>query len=115
MQRKRPFRQSQPDAPFFLYMDDEDCEPCFAFFAEDGSVKASDKFVFQAQEYVDGVACWGNVDYREVMLALAEAQGVEVDRVGAMFGEIRVPVNDKEDAISDWNYHPWLGVYRDLY
>ncbi|EOF4702000.1 type I-F CRISPR-associated helicase Cas3f [Klebsiella oxytoca] len=115
MQRKTPFRQSQPDAPFFLYMDDEESEPCFAFFAEDGSVKASDKFVFQVQEYADGVACWGSVDYREVMLALAEEQGVEINRVGAMFGEIRVPVSHEEDAISDWNYHPWLGVYRDIH
>ncbi|HEY4468078.1 MAG TPA: type I-F CRISPR-associated helicase Cas3f [Klebsiella sp.] len=115
MQRKTSFRKSQPDFPFFLHMDDEDSEPYFACHAEDGSVKPSDKFKPQVVEYAGGVACWGGVDYREAMMALAEAQSIEIDCVGAMFGEIRVPVNGEENAISDWNYHPWLGVYRDIH
>lgn len=115
MQRKTSFRQSQPEQIFFLHMEDEESEPCFAFHAEDSSVKASDKFILQPLEYACGVACWGSVDYSEVMLELAEAQNVEIDSVGAIFGEIRLPINCEEDAISDWNYHPCLGVYRDIY
>jgi CRISPR-associated endonuclease/helicase Cas3 len=98
----------------FLHMDDEDSEPYFAFHAKDGSVKPSGNFKPQVVEYADGVACWGGVDYREAMMALAEAQNMEIDRVGALFGEIRMPVKG-EDVISDWNYHPWLGVYRDIH
>lgn len=115
MQRKTAFRQSQPDFPFFLHMDDEDGEPYFVSHAEDGSVKPSDKFKPQVLEYADGVACWGGVDYREAMMALAEAQNMEIDRVGALFGEIRMPVKGEENAISDWDYHPLLGVHRDIY
>ena len=53
--------------------------------------------------------------YVTLMMALAEAQNMEIDRVGALFGEIRMPVKGEEDVISDWNYHPWLGVYRDIH
>lgn len=115
MQRKTPFRQSQLEQIFFLHMAEEESEPCFAFYAEDGSLKESDKFILQPLAYARGVACWGAIDYREVMLAQAEAQEVEIDRVGALFGEIRLPVNREEDAIGDWSYHPWLGVYKDIY
>ncbi len=114
MQRKTPFRQSQPEKTYFLHMNDEDSKPYFAFYADDSSVKPSGNFKLQSLEFADGVACWGTVDYQQAMLALAEAQGIEIDRVGAIFGEIRVPVNSQEDATSDWNYHPWLGVFRAL-
>lgn len=115
MQRKTPFRQSQPEKSYFLHMNDEDSEPCFAFYAEDGSVKPSGNFKLQLLKFADGVTCWGTVDYQQAMLAQAEAQGTEIDCVGALFGEIRVPENSQEDATSDWSYHPWLGVYREIY
>lgn len=115
MQRKTPFRQSQPVKSYFLHMNDEDSEPCFAFYAENGSVKPSGNFKLQLLKFADGVTCWGTVDYQQAMLAQAEAQGIEIDCVGALFGEIRVPENSQEDATSDWSYHPWLGVYREIH
>lgn len=115
MQRKTPFRQSQPEKSYFLYMNDEDSKPCFAFYTEDGSVKPSGNFKPQSLAFADGVTCWGTVDYQHAMLGQAEALGIEIDRVGAVFGEIRVPENSQEDATSDWSYHPRLGVYREIH
>ncbi|HAT2784035.1 TPA: type I-F CRISPR-associated helicase Cas3 [Citrobacter koseri] len=113
LQRKTPFRQSQPEARFFLHMEEEESEPYFAFHTENGNIKASDKFVLQDVEYAEGTDHWGCTDYRQVLLALADAQQTEINRVGEIFGEISVPVNE-EDVTSDWRYHPWLGVYRDI-
>ena len=45
--------------------------------------------------------------------SLAEKQGCEIASVGEKFAEVRVPVSE-EDAVDDWRYHPWLGVFRNL-
>ncbi|POT57950.1 type I-F CRISPR-associated helicase Cas3 [Citrobacter amalonaticus] len=116
MQRRTPFRHSpQREGVFFLHMEDEESEPYFAFREENGRPKPSDKFVFQEVEPASGVVGWGNVNYQQILRDQADWLNMAIDRVGEMFAEIRVPVNEQEDAVSDWKYHPWLGVFRDLH
>ncbi|MTH48178.1 type I-F CRISPR-associated helicase Cas3f [Intestinirhabdus alba] len=115
MQRRTPFRQSQPEATFFLYLEDELSEPYFVFRTEGGEMKSAEGFVSAEVECAEGVANWGSVDYGEVLLELADRLNIEIGLASETFGEITVPVNKQESAISDWCYHPWLGVYRDKF
>lgn len=116
MQRKTPFRYSpEREGTFFLHMEDETSSPQFVFRSENGSVKPSDKFQPVDIACASGVASWGSVEYARALLDAADVHNLDIDRVGELFGEIRVPVSEEGDALSDWRYHPWLGVYRELY
>lgn len=114
MQRKTPFRQSSPDSIYFLQMTDDESEPCFVSRLEQGEAKARGTFTRQEIACANGVACWGAMDYRTTLENLAELLQREMDYVGEVFGELHVPTSDN-DAIENWNYHPWLGVYRDIH
>ena len=45
--------------------------------------------------------------------AFPDRQSCEIANVGEKFAEVRVPVSE-EDAVDDWRYHPWLGVFRNM-
>ncbi|MEO3989255.1 type I-F CRISPR-associated helicase Cas3f [Pseudocitrobacter cyperus] len=111
MQRRTPFRRSQPEAVFYLHMEDEESEPRFYSRTDDNGGKESGNFRLQKVECASGVARWGEVDYKRILLEQAEQHHLDIRRVGAIFGEIRVTANE-EDAVSDWYYNPWLGVFR---
>ncbi|EEU9597422.1 type I-F CRISPR-associated helicase Cas3 [Escherichia albertii] len=114
MQRQTPFRYSPlPEAVFFLHMDDEESEARFYSRTGDNERKAQGNFRREEVRCASGVVCWGVMDYQHVLLDLADKQGCEVQRVGEMFAEVRVPASE-EDAVDDWRYHPWLGVFRNL-
>jgi CRISPR-associated endonuclease/helicase Cas3 len=111
LQRKTPFRLSQPEQMFFLHMADEDDSPLFMLRSDDGSLKKAGNFCLQTLSVASGVSHWGTVDYRDVLLSLAEKQGLEIEQVGRLYGELRLRESE-EGAVEDWLYHPWLGVYR---
>lgn len=112
IQRQTPFRYSPlPEAVFFLHMDDEESEVRFYSRTGDNERKAQGNFRREEVRCASGVACWGVMDYQHVLLNLADKQGCEIQRVGEMFAEVRVPASE-EDAVDDWRYHPWLGVFR---
>ncbi|MEW5560008.1 type I-F CRISPR-associated helicase Cas3f [Enterobacter asburiae] len=113
MQNLKPFRQTRPEAVLFLHMVDEDSDPVFAFYAADGSIKESEQIKPLDIVMAPGVSVWGCVDPRIVLLEQAEKLEVPVENAGPLLGEIRLPA-DKDGAISDWLYHPWLGVFRAL-
>ena len=114
MQRQTPFRYSPlPEAVFFLHMDDEESEARFYSRTGDNERKAQGNFRREEVRCASGVACWGVMDYQHVLLNLADKHGCEIQRVGEMFAEVRVPASE-EDAVDDWRYHPWLGVFRNL-
>jgi CRISPR-associated endonuclease/helicase Cas3 len=113
LQRKTPFRRSQPEQMFFLHMADEEYKPAFMLRADDGSLKKAGNFRLQTLSVASGVSHWGTVDYREALLNLAEKQGLEIEKVGQLYGEIRLRESE-EGAVEDWLYHPWLGVFRAL-
>ena len=113
LQRQTPFRHSRPEATLFLHMADEESEPAFVYRTEAGLLK-EDGPRYEDIEVARGVTAWGNVDYRQTLLALADTLALEIEQVGERFAEIRLPVDDNEDSLTDWLYHPWLGVYRAL-
>lgn len=112
MQRRTPFRYSQPEAVFYLHMDDENSEPHFYSRADDDE-KQCGNFTLPNVVCASGVACWVEVNYRQILLDQARQLNLDINRVGEMFGEVRVTANE-EDAMTNWNYHPWLGVFRTL-
>lgn len=113
MQHLKPFRQTQPEAVLFLHMAEEDSEPVFAFYATDGSIKESEQIRPHTIVVASGVSVWGCVDPQTVLLEQAEELNMPVEKAGPLFGEIRLRA-DKDGAIADWFYHPWLGVFRAL-
>jgi CRISPR-associated endonuclease/helicase Cas3 len=115
MQHLTPFRHSQPEAIFFLHMPDDDEEPRFAFHATDGSVKETEQFRNQDLYVAPGVSVWGCVDPKAVLLEQADRLEMDIEKVGPVFGEIRLPSHEGENETEDWLYHPWLGVYRDFH
>nr|WP_159464629.1 type I-F CRISPR-associated helicase Cas3f [Scandinavium goeteborgense] len=115
MQHLTPFRKSQPETIFFLHMPDQDAEPRFAFHATDGSVKETERIRKQELVSAPGVSVWGCVDPQAVLLEQAEQRGMEIEKVGPIFGEVRLTDNVEGSETEDWFYHPWLGVYRDFH
>ena len=112
MQLQTPFRYSSlPEAVFFLHMDDEESKA--SFYSRMGDNERKEQGNFKREEVIcaSGVACWGMMDYQQVLLDLAVEHSCEINRVGERFAEVRVPVCD-EDALNGWHYHPWLGVFR---
>lgn len=114
LQRRTPFRASQMEALFFLHMEEEESEPVFMYRTEAGFLKRSGPLVLpQPLQLAKGVTLWGEDDYKQILLNLAEALDMEIGQVGERFAEIRLPMKEN-DGIKDWFYHPSLGVFRAL-
>ena len=113
LQRRTPFRRSSPQASFFLSMEEDDDEPEFCLMQENGGLKPAGRFRWQALTLADGVQPWFDVDYAQVLLALAESKQMELAAVSRRFGEITLRVA-KEEETEEWLYHPVLGVFRAL-
>lgn len=112
LQRRTPFRRSQPEEQFFLRMEDEFDEPRF-MARDDGAAgwKNPGLFTRQQTDLAEGVRAWINTDYAAVLTALAESFDLELAQVCERFGEINLRVNKDDDA-EDWLWHPLLGVFR---
>lgn len=114
LQRRTPFRQSLPDEPFLLYMEDEYDTPLFRQRNDKGETgKVSDIFKEQKVTFSKGVLPWLDMDYRTVMLQLAERMDIALTTTCERFGEIRL-IKSTNDAEYDWLYHPFLGVFKEL-
>lgn len=113
LQRRRPFRRSEPQAQFFIRMEEDDHEPCFVFKTDAGDWKASELFKHCEPELAEGVRPWFDVDYRAVLTALADERGLELSEVSARYGEITLPARER-DGGEPWLYHPLLGVFRNV-
>lgn len=111
LQRRRPFRRAEPQAQFFIYMEDDDDAPRFMFKTEAGEWKASELFEHCEPELAAGVEPWFDVDYRTVLTTLADERGLELSEVSARYGEITLPARES-DGGEPWRYHPLLGVFR---
>ncbi|NUU66461.1 type I-F CRISPR-associated helicase Cas3 [Enterobacteriaceae bacterium BIT-l23] len=111
LQRRTPFRKSQPEQPFFLYTDDEDEAPDFCFLQQNGEPKRADGLKAVELTMALGVELWFDIDYQRTLLALAEQRQMEIKDVCLRYGEILLR-SSKEQAEDDWLYHPGLGVFR---
>ena len=50
------------------------------------------------------ISAWGEVDYMEALVALAEQRGLELDDCARRFGTVTLP-----DSTQGWRFHPALG------
>lgn len=113
LQRRTPFRRSQSESQYFLYMHDEIDKP--VFMARDDSPagwKEPGVFRFYPLEQAKGVCSWIDIDYATVMLDLAESTSSELSAVSERFGEINLRSNDL--STEPWFWHPLLGVFHAL-
>lgn len=110
LQRRKPFRQSQPEALYFLLIVEEGDSPEF-YFPDDGPAgrKKSDEFVRIMPVFAQGNSAWMLPDYQTVYLELAERLEMELEAVSIRFGEIILPKQDE----GRWCFHPLFGVFKD--
>lgn len=108
LQRRSPFRRSAPETEYVLYFEDEGETPKFHKFDDRGELKLCDK-EFERVDFEPclGVSLWGDNDIVEIMVQLAEAQDMELDRASRKFGVLRL----REGR---WFYHSALGVHGAL-
>lgn len=114
LQRRKPFRKSQEEDQFFLWMEEEFDEPIFTL-SDQGKItqKEAGQFTPRNLHMAEGVSAWVNTDYATVLLALAESRDMELSEVCEKYGEINLRTS-KEESIEAWLWHPLLGVFRDL-
>lgn len=115
LQRRTPFRLSQPERQYFLRMEDEFDEPKFFFRDEDSAAgwKAAGEFRYQPQEMAGGVLAWMAMDYEQVLQSVADAREIALVNVCERYGEINLRVS-KEESTEAWLWNPVLGVFRPL-
>ncbi|MEQ9862640.1 type I-F CRISPR-associated helicase Cas3f [Pectobacterium cacticida] len=108
LQRRTPFRRSQSDEAYYLWIADEDEAPVF-MVEDDGprGWKQSDIVRPVTLNMAEGVCAWVNPDYHALYQRLADEKQWELHWVSARFGEIRL----REDEETDWLWHPLLGVF----
>jgi CRISPR-associated endonuclease/helicase Cas3 len=114
LQRRKPFRRSQPERQYFLRMKDEFDEPKFMIRDEDGAEGWKEAGVFTRQKLTmaEGVSAWIADEYEEVMLQVAETRDMELEDVSDRYGEINLRFRDGDTEA--WLWHPLLGVFRAL-
>ncbi|NIY47476.1 type I-F CRISPR-associated helicase Cas3f [Cedecea colo] len=114
LQRRKPFRNSQPEKQYFLRMEDEFDEPKFMFRDEGCAAGWKEAGVFTPQELemAEGVSSWMADEYAEVMQQVAETRELELADVSDRYGEINLRF--KEGDTDAWLWHPLLGVFRAL-
>lgn len=113
LQRLMPFRNSDPQVQRFLSMEEEDDEARFSLQQENGDLKPADRIEKQVCCFAANVQPWFAIDYREVLLQLAEEKQMALKAVSLRYGEILLD-DTREDDVTDWLYHPQLGVFRAL-
>ncbi|VFS89962.1 CRISPR-associated helicase Cas3, subtype I-F/YPEST [Raoultella planticola] len=113
MQKRTPFRRASPQESFFLTMKEDDDEAEFCLMQDDGMLKPSERFELHEFVMAEGVQPWFEIDYREVLLELAETRQMELSSVSRRYGEITLRGGGKWDSIEKWRYHPVLGVFRE--
>ncbi|RPH26901.1 type I-F CRISPR-associated helicase Cas3 [Buttiauxella warmboldiae] len=113
LQRRTPFRQTQKESQYFLYMEDELDEPTF-MIRDDGVAKWKEPGIFNYRELemAEGVRAWIDTDYATVLTELAEARDLELAAVSERYGEINLRAGD--DDYEAWLWHPVLGIFRDV-
>jgi CRISPR-associated endonuclease/helicase Cas3 len=118
MQQRTPFRQSSPDDAYMLYQEDDTEFPVFWKLGDrqELPVRSEEKFNRIPQDALNiaqGVSQWIETDAETLFSELSEDLQMEVADVSRRFGEIRLR-RPGENDLASWQYHPWLGVFREL-
>ncbi|MCC8457391.1 type I-F CRISPR-associated helicase Cas3f [Photorhabdus aegyptia] len=110
LQRHKPFRQSEPDELYYLWLEEEGEKA--KFMAPDSGpagIKDDGKFKdVQELSFASGVNIWIELDTETIYQDLADTHEMELKDISQRFGEICLRKKDGGDA---WCYHPFLGVF----
>ncbi|MBN3134568.1 type I-F CRISPR-associated helicase Cas3f [Pectobacterium punjabense] len=108
LQRRTPFRKSDRDEPYYLWIADDDENAVF-MIPDNGpsGCKPSDVIRPTSLHMAEGVCAWIDPDYHALYQRLADEKQWELKRISARFGEIRL----REDEEKNWLWHPLLGVF----
>lgn len=113
LQRRTPFRKSEPDVEYLLYADDEDDELAFKKVNERDSslIPCENEFERISLQCADGVSVWGSCDPAVELRRLAEKLGMELSDVCRRFGVMRLR---QLSDIGKWMYHHDVGAHQAL-
>ena len=112
LQRRQPFRQSSPDAPYCLYTDAADEKAVWTKLDETSkpvTYVETDVIKSQKIQIEEGNQAWFSLDVEDVYANLSERLELNTKYVSKVFGGLRLR-EDKERVI-DWKYHAILGVF----
>ncbi|WP_369857836.1 type I-F CRISPR-associated helicase Cas3f [Candidatus Thalassolituus haligoni] len=115
MQRRTPFRKSSADDAYVLYQQDDTEDPAFHLIRESDGQLSPQKLAFDYPELFATQRCsqWLQSDAKALIAELSEVLGREVSDISKQFCEIRLRrLNDS--GAETWQYHPWLGVFREV-
>lgn len=119
VQRQQPFRKSETDEAYYLYVDDNYKAPYWRWLNEnvcpatlgevtDISIKPLDKF-----SMAEGCHLWFNLATFDVYSQLAQNFSIDLKEVSRRFGELRV-TNYKRNERTEYFYHESLGLFQGL-
>ncbi|QNU44323.1 type I-F CRISPR-associated helicase Cas3 [Mixta calida] len=107
LQRRSPFRQSQPDISYFLWLEDEDEQPVFMLPDEGEAGWKAQSFKEANCLFAEGCGPWLEMNYAEIYQRLAEEMDMALSEVSQAFGEITLLSNANEG----WYFHSFLGMF----
>ena len=110
IQRRTPFRKSQPEEQFVLYLEEENETAEFCLLTPDGELKRSQNKRFKREELELGerVVPWINNEIEQLITEQAEKMDAELAHCSRRFAVLRLREGE------DWFYHTLLGVYKRL-
>ncbi|WP_387795082.1 type I-F CRISPR-associated helicase Cas3f, partial [Photorhabdus sp. RM125S] len=113
LQRHKPFRQSEPDELYYLWLEEEGEEAKFmALDSGPAGMKENGSFDYVSElSFAPGVSVWIELDTETIYQNLADTKEMELRNVSQHFGEIRLRKKADGEA---WCYHPFLGVFKEV-
>jgi CRISPR-associated endonuclease/helicase Cas3 len=110
LQRRSPFRRSQQETSYYLWLEEDD-EKLKFMMPDEGEAgwKQSGDFAEVDCAFADGCGPWLAMDYAEIYQRLAEETGLTFSSISQTFGEITLRQSE-----SHWRFNPFLGVFAAL-
>ncbi len=112
LQRRSPFRRSQPTTDYVFHLEEEGDEPQFKMVDDRGILIPAEKILRHDKVALArrGVSLWGDNNIGRILLELAESRNMDLEQASRVFGVISLMEKQEERF-----YHEWLGVYDGLH
>ena len=118
MQRQQPFRRSQKDDAYYLWLENNYDQPKWKWLNEDAYPPKLGELAKIAIHKMSlelplgrGVHWWFDLSPQAIYSQLTEDLGLELPDVSRRFGELRVTTYDKSQSDEYW-YHNNLGLFQ---
>lgn len=119
VQRQQPFRKSEMDEAYYLYVDDIYKVPYWCWLNEnvcpvtlgevtDISINRLDDF-----SMAEGCHFWFNLDALDIYSQLAQDFSIDLKEVSRRFGELRVTSYQRHER-TEYYYHESLGLFQEM-